>query len=1334
LKRKNLLLFLGSALAMFAGTRNASAQSQARPLVTQTIDESQVVRLSGSVHPLAQARYDRGAVADSFAAERVLLLLGRPAEREAALQQFLSDVHRTGSASFHQWLTPVEFGQRFGAADSDVRAAQSWLTSEGFTVARVTKSRQYIEFSGSAEQLRKAFRTEIHQYSVGGEAHYANANEVSVPAALAPLVRGVSPLNNFRAKPQLYVLGTAAYTLATSKTTPQWTLPNGKTNIYAVAPEDFATQYDLAPLYQAGVNGTGQTVGVINESNVDLSLVNAYQNLFSLTSPIPQVVIDGTDPGTVAAVSPEAYLDIEMVGAVAPGSTVNLYVSGGSLIQDPLYLAALRAVEDNQASVLSVSFSNCEGFLGQAGNMLWSGLWEQAAAQGQTVLVSTGDSGSAACDDGDDQFQVAMGLAVNGLASTPWNVAVGGTDFYYSDFATGGASAAMLWNQTNDSSRGSLKAPLPEQVWDTAFGFNTTGPYVFSQSVSIPAGGGGASGCIDPILAQSGNIPFFCDPITGYPKPSWQKGPGVPSDGVRDIPDVSLFAANGTNWSAYPICANPGDCVANSSGQGTITLVGGTSASTPAMAGIMALVDQKYGRQGQANFTLYPLAQQKPGVFHDITRGTNNVPCEQGTTNCSLDTNGDGLYSLQEYPAGPGYDLASGLGSVDANVLVNSWNSVSFQPTTSTLFITPASVTHGAPINFTVDVKPSSGSGTPKGNVSMQTNSSAPLSQGVGTLTIGSNGSATGTLSDLPGGTYQVWAEYAGDGTFAGSESELQQVAVAPASGMLSLSAYRIGQTFFDPTTACRSILPPFSGLPPGAAPIANGTSITPNLPIVLNAESLPDATGTVTFTLDGQAVATTALNAGGTTTWVPPAVVDGGSHILGASYSGDASYTSSPAPPFSYVVSQALTDMTVWPAGVCTQSPLGSDPDVINCTFSAGDNLVVEVRLEAYSCQYPTGTVTVNLGPLSQNVSLSPGGMGRSGQTELQGQAVFQNLAAGSYALSASYAGDANSQAATTVGTLFGATTVVATAPPGPLLPTTITVSANPPFLTYDGPFTGTYTLFSATVTGGNGATIPPTGTVTVFNDGEAVSFISLSASGATSAAGTAQGPSPAEAFDYGVNQITAVYSGDSVYKSSTNAASTFSYIVPETPDFTFTPQVPQITVQAGSSGTLGLSMTSLDGFNGVVTLTCATSSSNISCGVNPSTPVLNGAATATLKISPSANAGAQAAQLGTRPVGRLSLLATGSGLAFASVLLLGFANRKRRISKLLNVCLMGALFAGLCVVDGCGGGGSQIVQPPASPPPTPAPSTAGVTYTVVVSATANGIIHNVKISVVVP
>jgi subtilase family serine protease len=750
-KWKTLILILGISFP-------ATAQNPATPLVTQPIDESRLVKLHGSVHPLAQARYDRGIVPDSLPAERVLLLLSRPGDRETALQEFLSDVHRRGSTSYHQWLTPLQYGQRFGPADSDIQTAQSWLRAQGFNVARVTKSKQFVEFSGTAGELRKAFHTEIHQYDVDGETHYANASEISIPAALAPLVRGVSPLNNFRAKPQLQVLGPAAYSCAKHKTTPQWTIPNGNTNFYAVAPEDFATQYDLTPLYQAGVNGTGQTIGIINESNIDISLVNAYQQLFGLSSNPTQVVIDGNDPGTNGA-DVEAYLDVEVSGAVAPNATVNLYISNGSDFEDPVALSAIRAIEDNQASVLSVSFGNCEFYLGNTYNQFWSGLWEEAAAQGQTVFVSSGDSGSAGCDPG-WLFPAMEGLAVNGLASTPWNIAVGGTDFYYSDYASGAPSAATLWNQTNDSDLGSLKAPLPEQVWNDYLGLDAVNLYPGNNGDI--AAGGGASSCAVQSSSET------C--TSGYAKPSWQTGTGVPADGVRDLPDVSLFASNGANLSATPICAFEGECAPGANSESEIYLVGGTSASSPAMAGIMALINQKYGRQGQANFTLYPLAQQKPSAFHDVTLGSNNVNCLQGTRNCSLDTNGDGLYTLQEYPAGVGYDQASGLGSVDANVLVNNWNSVTFLPTATTLGLSSTKITHGTPITVTTSVAPASGSGTPTGGVAILTNSTLPTAQSQTVLTL-SGGTASSSVDFFPGGYYDVFADYHGDGVFGTSTS-----------------------------------------------------------------------------------------------------------------------------------------------------------------------------------------------------------------------------------------------------------------------------------------------------------------------------------------------------------------------------------------------------------------------------------------------------------------------------------------------------------------------------------------------------------------------------------
>ncbi len=707
MKRATFLLFLGSVMAS-----PIVAQKPAVPLVAQAIDETQVVRLHGSVHPLAQPRYDRGAVPDAFPAERVLLLLNRPAERESALQEFLGEVHRRESTSHHQWLTPQEFGERFGPADSDIQAVANWLREQGFNVAKVTKSKQFLEFSGTAAQLRQALHTEIHQYDVEGETHYANASELSIPEALAPLVRGISPLHDFRAKPYIQLTGRALYSRANNKAMPLWTFPTpGAANpdFFLLAPEDFAAQYDLGPLYAAGLDGTGQTIGIINESNVDVSLVSAYQQLFGLPNNPTQVVIDGQDPGTLAGPDVEAYLDVEVSGSVAPKATVNLYISDGGNLQDPVSLAAIRAVEDNQASVLSVSFGNCEPFLGNAGNQFWAALWEQAAAQGQTVLVASGDAGPLC-------FFGYSSPTVSGIASTPWNVAVGGTDFYYSDYATGGASAGSLWNQTNDSNLGSLKAPLPEQVWNDAYGLD-----VIPHAEPFAAGGG-TSNC--STITTTGTSSTCA---SGYAKPNWQSGPGVPADSVRDLPDVSLFASSGADLSAYPICAFAGECAAGAGAQALIEVAGGTSASTPAMAGIMALVNQKYGRQGQANFTLYPLAQQKPAAFHDVTLGSNSVPCSQGTTDCVQ--NASGHYATTVYSAGPGYDLASGLGSVDANVLVNNWNSITFKPTTTSLQLSSANITHGMPVTVSTSVAASSGTGTPTGGVAILTDSPLPSNQ-----------------------------------------------------------------------------------------------------------------------------------------------------------------------------------------------------------------------------------------------------------------------------------------------------------------------------------------------------------------------------------------------------------------------------------------------------------------------------------------------------------------------------------------------------------------------------------------------------------------------------
>lgn len=746
-------------------------------------DETRLLKLPGTLHPLARPEYDRGAVSDSFPADRMLVMMNPPPDRLQALQQFLRDAHTLGSPSYHKWITPEEFGARFGARDEDVQQLQSWLQSHGFSVARLTKSKRFLEFSGTAAQVRDALHAEIHQYELSGNLYYSVSADVSIPEALAPLIRGFAPLNTFPLTSYVHTAGKGTLSPSTRRVQPDFTTTTSTgSTFYALAPEDFATQYDLGPVYQAGTNGTGTTIGILGASNLNLPVVDAFRKLYGLPGDNTQVVIDGEDPGVGLSPNVEGFLDVEVSGAVAPKATVNYYIAGGSHFQSGQVLAAMRAIEDNQADILSASFGECEQLLGPTGNLLWSSLWEQAAAQGQTVFVASGDSGPATCPLGEISTtgQITyFGMGVNGLASTPWNVAVGGTDFYYSDYATGGASIATLWNSTNDANLGSLRQTLSEQPWDQDLGLNIV-PFD-TQSFSIPsaAGGGGPSSCSQfapPTVPPSLPVCF-----AGYPKPSWQNAPGVPVDGVRDLPDVSLFAAAGPNLTAYAICAEPGDCAPVTSGEPQVLLVGGTSASTPAMAGIMALVNQKFGRQGQANFTLYALARQQPAVFHDITVGTNDVLCVPQAPGCTTPvTNVPATIaeSYGLYPAGPGYDLATGLGSFDLNALLAAWNKITFLPTTTTLQLSPSSIIHGTGVNITATVAANSGTSVPTGDVNIKTTSPLPLID-TNEITL-ANGTAISNWSFFPGGTYQVTAQYAGDGTFAQSTSAPSTLTVTP--------------------------------------------------------------------------------------------------------------------------------------------------------------------------------------------------------------------------------------------------------------------------------------------------------------------------------------------------------------------------------------------------------------------------------------------------------------------------------------------------------------------------------------------------------------------------
>ncbi len=320
--------------------------------IVSTIDNNARVMLHGYVHPLANAANDRGAAPDSMPLTRMHLVLKRSDAQEMALKQYISDLHTAGSPNFHKWLTPDQFGQQFGPSDQDMATVESWLSSQGFEVGGVEPGRQVIEFAGNVAQMRNAFQAQIHEYQVNGSLHYATANNPQIPAALSPVVGGFVSLNNFRLKSQARMLGRASYDPKTGTAKPEWTVNGGEgyptiggVN-FALTPGDFGVQYDLPnptlnPSYTGTpYDGSGQTIAIVNEANINIALVNQFRSLFGLPVNPPNVIVDGNDPGIDGINNPdgpnyatgEAYLDVEWAGAVAPKATIDLVIAADTAL------------------------------------------------------------------------------------------------------------------------------------------------------------------------------------------------------------------------------------------------------------------------------------------------------------------------------------------------------------------------------------------------------------------------------------------------------------------------------------------------------------------------------------------------------------------------------------------------------------------------------------------------------------------------------------------------------------------------------------------------------------------------------------------------------------------------------------------------------------------------------------------------------------------------------------------------------------------------------------------------------------------------------------------
>ena len=658
--------------------------------LTAKIDAEDRVVLSGNRHPLARAEFETGAAASTHRMERMMLVLRPDDVQQQALHALIHSQHDPNSATYRNWLSPEMFAERFGISANDVATVTTWLQGHGMTIEEVSSGGRVLQFSGTAAQVEAAFHTSMRTYMVKGELHHANASDPEIPRALAAVVSGVVSLHDFYSEPSSVLRD-----LSDSGNT--WY--SGSIQQTALVPQDLVKIYNVGPLYTASLDGTGQSIAVIGRSNIDLTNVRTFRTKFGLPANDPQIILNGKDPGIICGGDEaEAYLDVEWAGALAKKATVKFVVAASTLASDGIYLASQYAVSHNVAPIVSVSYGLCEKAIGSAGNQMLNSLWQQATAQGMSVFVASMDSGAAGCDEMNAAVATG-GLGINGLGSTPFNTAVGGTQF---DDAS---SRSLYWSTTNDpTTQASALGYIPEMVW------NESASGLFSS-------GGGVS--------------------TIYSKPTWQFGLGVPSDGKRDIPDVAMPAAI---QDAYKIYAD-----------NQLMGVGGTSAATPVFASIMALVLQKVGQtQGLVNPILYGLAYNQTysggaAVFHDIVKGTNTVPGVTG------------------YNAGPGYDRATGLGSVDVTQLVNHWLEGNTLPSFQLAgAATSASVVPGASTTATLTVKTNNGfnsaisfsvTGLPVG----VTGSFAPTSltgAGSTTLTLNATSSATpGTYALTIAGT-----------------------------------------------------------------------------------------------------------------------------------------------------------------------------------------------------------------------------------------------------------------------------------------------------------------------------------------------------------------------------------------------------------------------------------------------------------------------------------------------------------------------------------------------------------------------------------------------------
>ncbi|MGO8756539.1 MAG: protease pro-enzyme activation domain-containing protein [Terracidiphilus sp.] len=736
---------VAAVVVSLAGSAILPAQKTA-DRIREEVNASSTVTLPGTVNPRAASEFDRGRLNAGTRIHGMTLHFQPTAEQKAALDALVLAQQTPGSGSYHEWLTPQQYASRFGLSDNDLQKVETWLEQQGLAIDRVSNSRTSLVFSGDAGQVEAAFGTEMHRYVTGGKTHFANATAIQVPAALEGIVRSVRNLDDFRPAPMARFRSPS-----TTKVTANFT--SSQSSSHFLTPKDVATIYDINAAYNSAYTGTGQSIAIVGQSEISVSDIEKFQSAAGLTVKDPTLVLV-PDSGSAAVSSgdeAESDLDLEYSGAIAKGATIYLvYVGNNSNYS--VWDSLQYAVDTRIAPVISMSYGACESELSSSDYASLEAIMEEGASQGQSIVVSSGDSGSTGCYDPSEYNDTVTAaqevLAVDYPASSAYAVALGGTEFPSADVE---ASNTTYWESASGSDViSSALSYIPEQVWndDSASVGAADG-----AEYAISSGGGGTS--------------------TLTARPSWQTGvTGIPSGSYRLVPDVSLDSSPdnagylycSSDTSATDITGSCSNGFRDSSDE-YLTVAGGTSFAAPIFAGMLAIINQKVNSDGLgvANSTLYSLAANSTtyaSAFHDITSGGNE--CAAGSSYCSS-------AGESEYYATTGYDEASGLGSVDFYNLLSAWpetSSSSLDASITTLSAASSDPSSGASDGITIKVAAESSSvtSTPTGTLTIAVDGATVTSS----LAL-SGGSATYTFSSSTSGSHVIVATYSGSSIFAAS-------------------------------------------------------------------------------------------------------------------------------------------------------------------------------------------------------------------------------------------------------------------------------------------------------------------------------------------------------------------------------------------------------------------------------------------------------------------------------------------------------------------------------------------------------------------------------------